>query len=80
VSTVQQGPWKLLEFLEDQRTELYHLAKDPGEARNLAADEPSRTTELRTALHAWRQRTGARMPTAHEAGSRPPGFRRAAGE
>jgi arylsulfatase A-like enzyme len=80
VSTVQQGPWKLLEFLEDQRTELYHLAKDPGETRNLAADEPSRTTELRTALHAWRQRTGARMPTAHEAGSRPPGFRRAAGE
>jgi arylsulfatase A-like enzyme len=80
VSTVQQGPWKLLEFLEDERTELYHLGNDPGEKQNLASTETSRTTELRTLLGTWRRQTGAKIPTPHEAGRKPAGFRRSTGE
>ena len=42
--------------------ELYDLARDPGETRNLAAVEPARAADLRAQLAAWRQATGAAMP------------------
>lgn len=40
---VRQGPWKLVHLdirSEEPRYELYNLDEDPGETRNLAADEP----------------------------------------
>lgn len=50
------------------RTELYHLADDPGETRDLAAAHPEKTKELRAALEAWWKDTGAGFPTKN------PGF------
>jgi len=48
---VRQGDWKL-HALRDQR-ELIHLADDPAEARNIAAQHPDKVRAL-TALHeAW---------------------------
>lgn len=61
-SAVRQGDWKLIEFFEDGALELYHLATDPGEARNLATAEPARARELRATLATWRQEVGARLP------------------
>lgn len=61
-SAVRRGPWKLVEFLEDGRLELFSLAEDPGEQVNLAAREPARAASLRADLDAWRRRVGARMP------------------
>lgn len=45
------------------RTEVYNLREDPGEARDLAAAQPAKVAELRTALEAWWQETGAGFPT-----------------
>ncbi len=63
VSAVRAGDWKLLEYLEDQRVELYHLSDDPGEKTDLAAQEPQRAAELRQRLHDWRDEVGAATPT-----------------
>lgn len=67
VSAVRTGPWKLLEFLEDERVELYRLDRDPGEAEDLSAAHPDRVTELRERLHAWRRSVGAAMPVRNPA-------------
>lgn len=64
-SAVRRGDWKLLEFFEDERLELYQLADDPAETRNLASAEPERARALRQVLHDWRARIGARLPVAN---------------
>lgn len=63
VSGVRAGDWKLLEYLEDDRVELFNLKNDPGETADLAVEQAARTTELRDQLHRWRQEIGAAMPT-----------------
>jgi len=60
---IRLGDWKLIEFYEDKRIELYNLEQDPGEQHDLAATEPVRVSELRQRLHAWRAALGAAMPT-----------------
>lgn len=45
------------------RTELYHLADDLSETKALSATHPDKAKELRTALEAWWQDTGAGFPT-----------------
>jgi arylsulfatase A-like enzyme len=62
-SAVRAGDWKLVERLEDGRLELYDLAKDPGETRDLALEEPAVAARLKATLDAWRKDVGARMPT-----------------
>jgi len=59
---VRSGPWKLVDFYEEGRKELYHLGDDPSESRNLAASEPKRVGELAEKLAQWRKTVGARMP------------------
>lgn len=61
-SALRRGDWKLIEFFEDGALALYNLRQDPAETTNLATSEPARARELQTALAAWRQRVGARMP------------------
>lgn len=61
-SAVRKGDWKLVEFYEDASRELYDLAKDPGESRNLAASHPDKATELAADLANWRLAVAARMP------------------
>jgi len=60
---VRKGDYKLIEFFEDGRVELYNLREDVGEKRNLALEEPGRARELRGLLAAWRSSVGARMPS-----------------
>lgn len=62
VSLVQAGDWKLMEFLEDGRLELYNLRDDIGESRNLAAELPEKTRALHARLVAWRAAVQAPMP------------------
>ena len=62
VSAVRAGNWKLIEFLEDDRTELYNLADDPREQRDVAAVHPDKARELKTKLAAWRRSVNAQMP------------------
>jgi arylsulfatase A len=60
---IREGDWKLVEQFEDGSLELYDLAADVGENRNLATAEPERAARMLAALRDWRARVGARMPT-----------------
>lgn len=60
---MRQGNWKLIEFFDEDAVELYDLSRDLGERRNLAAEEPDRVAAMRSELAAWRNATGAVMPT-----------------
>jgi arylsulfatase A len=62
VSAVRARDWKLIEYLEDGRAELYDLASDPSESHDLAMRHPDRADDLRGRLHRWREAVGARMP------------------
>lgn len=63
VGLIQKGPWKLMEFFEDGRLELYNLEQDIGETQNLASEIPEKAQELRTQMVAWRKEVAAQMPT-----------------
>ena len=68
---VRQGDYKLVEFFEDGRIELYNLAGDIGEKNNLLLDEHpyfaklnhKKAEELHDMLKQWRNDVDARMPT-----------------
>lgn len=66
VGLIGEGDWKLMEFFEDNRLELYNLADDLGETKNLAAELPEKTAELRARMLAWRKAIAAPMPTPNE--------------
>ncbi len=71
VSIIQSGDWKLMEFLEDNRVELYHLGEDLGETKNLAQAKPEKAQELLDKLHAWRSDIGAPMPAKNTPSKQP---------
>ncbi|MBN2505197.1 MAG: sulfatase [Verrucomicrobia bacterium] len=56
---VRDGDWALVEYYDADACELYDLASDVGEARNLAAAHPDRVATLRAALAAWRTAVAA---------------------
>ena len=62
---VRAGDWKLIEFYEEGRAELYNLKTDVGETENLAESQPETAARLRAMLHEWRASVGAKMPTAN---------------
>jgi arylsulfatase A-like enzyme len=66
VGVIHAGDWKLMEFFEDGRQELYNLRSDLGETKNLAAEMPDKARELRARLVAWRQSVSAPMPTPNK--------------
>ncbi len=59
---MRAGNWKLLEYLEDDRLELYDLAADLGERNNLVNKRPEMARQMRDRLHAWRKEIDAQMP------------------
>ncbi|MEQ1859214.1 MAG: sulfatase [Chthoniobacteraceae bacterium] len=67
-AAIRRGDWKLIEWFEDHRVELFNLASDTGEKTDLAAREPERVKALRAELHAWQKDVGAKFPTTN------PGF------
>ena len=60
---IRQGDFKLIEFFEDSRLELYNLKDDIGEAKNLAKTMPDKTRALHQRLLAWRKSVKAPVPT-----------------
>jgi arylsulfatase A-like enzyme len=62
-SAVRAGDWKLVEWLEDGRVELFNLARDPGEGRDVSGEEPAVVARLKARLDAWRADVHAKMPT-----------------
>lgn len=66
VSLIQVGDWKLMEFFEDGRLELYNLREDISESKNLATEMPDKANELHKRLVAWRAEVKAPIPTKND--------------
>ncbi|MDX1984196.1 MAG: sulfatase [Bryobacteraceae bacterium] len=64
-AAIRRGDWKLIEFYEDGRLELFNLRADPGEKRNLVNREKRRAADLHRLLRAWRDETKAAMPSVN---------------
>jgi arylsulfatase A-like enzyme len=62
VGVIRAGDFKLLEFYEDGRIELYNVKEDIGEKKDLAKQMPEKAKELRQKLTAWRENIHAAMP------------------
>jgi len=60
---IRVGDWKLIEFFEDGRLELYNLKDDIAESKNLAEKMPEKAKELHQRLVAWRKAINATVPT-----------------
>ena len=62
-AAVRVGDYKLVTFFEDGRDELYDLAEDVGETRDLADEMPEKAEQLRSILEQWWRDTDAWLPT-----------------
>ncbi len=62
VSAVRRGDWKLLEYFEDGRRELFNLREDPQESRDLASQQGQLVKELSQQLADWRKQVDAKLP------------------
>lgn len=61
--SILKGEWKLIEWFETGETELFHLANDPYEQKNLSQENPEKKAELLADLRRWRENVGAQLPT-----------------
>ena len=61
-ASIRDGDWKLIEFYHYEKFELYNLAQDPGEQKDLAKKEPQKAANLRAKLKAWQKEMRAKMP------------------
>ena len=60
---ILEGDYKLIEFYENGRLELFNLADDLRETTNLADRHPDRARRMAEQLAAWRKDVDADMPT-----------------
>ena len=61
-SAMRKGDWKVIEYHEDGRLELFNLARDPGELHDLSTPFAEDALALRDELAAWRESVDAAMP------------------
>lgn len=61
-SAVKSGDWRLVEFHEDGKLELFNLRHNLSESVNLAARYPEKLAELKEKLYQWRGSIDAQMP------------------
>ncbi|MCC9608968.1 sulfatase [Blastopirellula sp. JC732] len=64
-AAVREGDWKLIEWYEDGKVELFNLVDDIGEKHDLADAQPEKRKELHQKLRQWRKQVGAILPTAN---------------
>ena len=67
-AAIRRGDYKLIEWYEkslldrDGAVELYYLASDVSESRDLSREMPDRAREMLSELNAWRNRVNAQLP------------------
>ncbi len=62
-SAIRERDWKLIQYLDGTGDiEIYHLAKDIGEEKNLIKERQGKVNDLKKKLDAWRTEVIARMP------------------
>jgi len=62
MGSIVKGDWKLMEFFEDGHFELYNLAEDLSEEKNILDNHPDLVSELKQEMQEWRAKVGARVP------------------
>lgn len=65
-SAIKEGDWKLIEFLETAKVELYNHRRDPGEMQDTSDIDGDIAQRLTEKLHAWKKEVGAQEPTQNE--------------
>jgi len=61
-SAIRKGDWKLIVTYEDNKAELFDLAKDPKESVDISGQFPDRVQTLKSLLETKLKETGARFP------------------
>jgi arylsulfatase A-like enzyme len=64
-AAIRRGNWKLVEWMEDQRVELFNLADDISEENDLASQQPELVAKLRAELRDWQKEVGAVFPAGN---------------
>lgn len=62
VSVIRSGNYKLLEFYEEAKVELYNLENDSGETKDISGENPAKAKELYDLLKAWKRKVNAPVP------------------
>ncbi len=70
---IRMGDWKLIEWFETGRLELYNLRNDPGETAVLNTMHPEKLDQLHAAMKQWRVNVAAPVPTELNPGYDPGG-------
>ena len=66
-AAIRRGEYKLIEWFEGDRVELFNVVADLGEQQDLAAQQPELVKKLRDELHAWQKQVGAKFPKSNPA-------------
>ncbi|HCP12480.1 MAG TPA: sulfatase [Planctomycetaceae bacterium] len=66
-AVVLEDGWKLIEWFDDGRLELFRVYDDISEQQNVAADHPQIVQHLQSRLHAWQSAVGAKRSTVNPA-------------
>jgi arylsulfatase A len=69
-AVIRSGHYKLIEWYEDGKLELYDLSKDEGEQHDIAAVNTALVLQMKASLDSWRKSIGAKMPQNN------PGYRK----
>ena len=64
VGVIRSGDWKLLQFFETGKLELFNVVNDIGEHQDLSVEHPSKTQELLQKMEDWRHELKAEIPVA----------------
>lgn len=71
-SAIRKDDWKLIYYYDDSRYELFNLADDIGETKNLAEQEPGKVKLLADQLTAYLKSVNAQIPTYKATGKSVP--------
>jgi arylsulfatase A-like enzyme len=61
-AAMREGDWKLIEWYEDNRVELFNLSQDLSEKNDLASHESERVRTMLEQLHQWQTEVNAKAP------------------
>lgn len=61
-SAIRSDNWKLIQYFEDGRNELFNLTEDPGETTDLSVAQPDQVLQLARRLADWQGRVGSQWP------------------